>query len=167
MSDTAMVKTAAVLTISDRSFAGERVDTGGPPLCQLLQDAGWNVIETALLPDERDGIEAALLGLCERRIALVVTTGGTGLGPRDVTPEATRAVITRDVPGLAESMRRQGEAQTPYAVLSRGVCGAREGTLIVNLPGSPKGALESLQSVLKVLSHAVEVLRSPYFNHNE
>lgn len=158
-------RSAVVVTVSDRSFEGSRTDTGGPALVQILQEAGWDVIDSHVVPDEVREIERILLACCNRNVALVVTTGGTGLGPRDITPEATKAVITREVPGIAEAIRRRGEADTPLSVLSRGVCGAREATLILNLPGSPKGAAFSLRCVLGVLPHAVAIIRSPYFDH--
>lgn len=149
----------AVLTISDRSAAGERDDRSGPVIREMLEAAGgWDCIAVEILPDERSLIEKALICFSdEKRCDLVLTTGGTGLAPRDVTPEATRAVIDRDVPGIAEAMRAAGLAKTPYAMLSRGVCGQRGKTLILNLSGSPKAVREQLEVVLPVFPHALKV----------
>lgn len=150
---------AAVLTVSDGVAEGTRADGSGDEVEAILFGAGFQIADRAVVPDERQRIESRLRTLADERGArLIVTTGGTGLGPRDVTPEATRAVIDRDAPGLAELMRRTGLEHTPLAALSRGVAGARGATLIVNLPGSPKGARESLEAVLQVLPHAVELL---------
>jgi len=158
---------AVVVTVSDRSHRGERVDVTGPRLAELLGMAGWTITQTVVVPDEQDQIAAALTRFCAQGVALVVTTGGTGLGPRDVTPEATRKVISREVPGIAETMRRSGAIKTPLAALSRGISGVHAGTLIVNLPGSPQGAVESLTSVQDILPHAVDVLRAAHFDHGE
>jgi molybdopterin adenylyltransferase len=145
------------LTISDRCFRGEQVDQSGPAVCQLLEGAGVRVAAAETLPDELDLIAASL-----RRHAasanLIVTTGGTGLAPRDVTPEATRLVCDRLVDGLAERMRAQGLLHTPFAPLSRAVCGTLGSTLIVNLPGSPAGARTSLAAILSLLPHALDLL---------
>jgi molybdenum cofactor synthesis domain-containing protein len=149
--------TAAVLTVSDSAAQGTRADASGPAVASALKQKGFSVITTRVAPDERTTIETALLELCEAA-RLVVTTGGTGLAPRDVTPEATRAVCDRLVDGLAERMRTEGVRSTPFAALSRGVCGIRGKSLIVNLPGSPRGATESLAAVLDLLPHALEVL---------
>ena len=151
----------AVLTISDRSARGERSDEGGPLVEQLVVAAGGEVVARALVPDERTEIEAALKDWADGgAIDLILTTGGTGLGARDVTPEATRAVIDKEAPGIAEAMRAAGMASTPMAALSRQVAGARGTTLIVNLPGSPKAVQECLDAVIGILPHAVEMLQA-------
>src|SRR3954471_10755852 len=149
--------TAAVLTISDRSSAGERPDKSGPAVVAALEQAGFRIIASDVLPDERPRIEASLIQLSESA-NLVVTTGGTGLATRDVTPEATRAVADKIVEGLAEMMRAEGRKKTPLAALSRGVCAVRGSALIVNVPGSPTAAVESLTAILPVLPHALELL---------
>jgi molybdenum cofactor synthesis domain-containing protein len=148
----------AVVTISDRCSRGEATDTAGPATVALLRSQ-WPdaTIETALVPDEEDVIALLLGQFSSDGAALVVTTGGTGLGPRDRTPEATRRVIDREAPGLAEAMRSIGAARNQFAWLSRGVCGMKGSTLIVNLPGSERGATESLGSILKLLKHGIEV----------
>jgi molybdenum cofactor synthesis domain-containing protein len=153
------VSFAAVVTVSDGVAHGTRADESGDAAESMLRAAGFEVTERAVVPDERQDIEALLRELAdERGLALVVTTGGTGLGPRDVTPEATRAVIDREAPGLAELMRRAGLEATPMAALSRAVAGGRAATLILNLPGSPRGVRESLEAVMPVLTHAVELM---------
>ncbi|TML76351.1 MAG: MogA/MoaB family molybdenum cofactor biosynthesis protein [Actinobacteria bacterium] len=151
----------AVLTISDRSARGERPDEGGPLVEQLVVAAGGRVVARAIVPDERTEIEAALKDWADGgAIDLILTTGGTGLGARDVTPEATRTVIDKEAPGIAEAMRAAGMASTPMAALSRQVAGARGTTLIVNLPGSPKAVQECLDAVIGILPHAVEMLQA-------
>lgn len=152
------MNTAAVLTISDSASKGTRKDLSGPAIVKELSSAGFQVTLTAILPDERDQIQRGLIESC-RKARLVVTVGGTGIAPRDVTPEATMAVTDRLVVGIPEKMRAAGSQKTPLAALSRGLCGVRNETLILNLPGSPKAALESLQSVIEILPHALELLK--------
>jgi molybdopterin adenylyltransferase len=148
----------AVLTISDRCSRGEMTDTAGPAVVALLGQHWPDAeINTGLFPDVEDAIVAELRRLCESGAALILTAGGTGLGPRDRTPEATRRVIDREAPGLAEVMRSQGALSNKYAWLSRGVAGMKGATLIVNLPGSKRGAEESLSTILPLLKHGIEV----------
>ncbi|HEY1271556.1 MAG TPA: MogA/MoaB family molybdenum cofactor biosynthesis protein [Terriglobales bacterium] len=149
--------TAAVLTVSDSSSRGERADLSGPAVVEFLKKHNFDVIAEEVVPDEQSEIRKALIALA-KSARLVVTTGGTGIAARDVTPEATRAVCDRLVEGMAERMRAEGAKKTPYAVLSRAVCGARGDSLILNLPGSPKGAVESLEAVAAVLAHAIQLL---------
>ena len=150
---------AAVLTVSDRSFRGERPDAGGPLVVEILKNAGYAVTETAIVPDEKGRIEAALRQWCDREpVDLIVTTGGTGFAPRDVTPEATMAVAERNAPGIAEAIRAYSMTVTKRAMLSRGVSVIRGGTLIINLPGSPKAGRESLEYVLDTLPHGLDIL---------
>ena len=150
---------AAVLTVSDRCAAGQAEDVSGPVLAELIGAAGGAVLERAVVPDAREVIAARLAGWADwGDIALICTTGGTGLAPRDVTPEATRDVIGREAPGLAEAMRAAGLAQTPLAMLSRAAAGVRGRTLIVNFPGSPKAVREGFAVVAPVLRHALELI---------
>ena len=150
---------AAVLTVSDRSFRGERPDAGGPLVVEILKNAGYAVTETAIVTDEKGRIEAALRQWCDREpVDLIVTTGGTGFAPRDVTPEATLAVCDRLTPGIPEAMRYASMQVTNRAMLSRAAAGIRKGTLIVNLPGSPKAARENLEAVHPALAHGLEML---------
>ncbi len=152
---------AGVLTVSDRCARGERPDESGPLLAALLADRlGAVVAAQDIVPDERPQIAACLEAWCdERRLDLVLTTGGTGFAPRDVTPEATRGVIDREAPGLSEAIRSEGFRKTPHALLSRGAAGIRGRTLIVNLPGSPRAASEAFLVIRPALGHAVELLR--------
>ncbi|HUR37137.1 MAG TPA: MogA/MoaB family molybdenum cofactor biosynthesis protein, partial [Terriglobales bacterium] len=136
---------AVILTISDSVSSGTREDTAGPALKDLLSSEGFVVVGREVVPDDQSTIAKALIRLCDSN-DLIVTTGGTGLGPRDVTPEATRSVCEREVPGMAEVMRAEGLKTTPFAALSRSVCGCRGEALIVNLPGNPSGAMDSLRS---------------------
>ena len=153
------VHEAVVITCSTRAAAGERSDESGPAVVAALREAGFEVVpEPILLPDDEDLIASTLAQLADAGTRLIVTSGGTGLTPGDRTPAATRRVVDREIPGLAELMRAAGLASTPMASLSRGVVGARGTALIVNLPGSPRGAIESLQAVLPVLRHALEQL---------
>ncbi len=151
---------AVVITVSDRSASGEREDVSGPTLVELLKSAGAIVISTEVLADDLEPLIEELRSYAQRGdVNLIVTTGGTGFSPRDNTPEATRAIIEKDAPGLAEAMRRDTSGKTPMAILSRGVCGICSGTLIVNLPGSPKGVRESFAVIKPVLNHAIGLLR--------
>ncbi|MBI4492423.1 MAG: MogA/MoaB family molybdenum cofactor biosynthesis protein [Chloroflexi bacterium] len=155
-----------VLTASDKASRGERVDLGGPAIRERVEREGWQVVEAVVVPDERPAIVAALLRFADQLdLDVVFTTGGTGLSPRDVTPQATLEVIDYQVPGLAEAMRLEGARHTPNALLSRAVAGVRGHTLIVNLPGSPKGVRESMDVVVPVLPHAVGLLRSEITEH--
>ena len=153
-----MEMTAAVLTISDKGSQGLREDRSGPAVASMLQEAGWRVVHRAILPDEYEEIRRELLDCCGRRLCLVVTTGGTGFSKRDVTPEATLAVVERLTPGIPEAMRYASMQVTNRAMLSRAAAGIRKGTLIVNLPGSPKAARENLEAVLPALAHGLEML---------
>lgn len=152
-----IVNTAAVLTISDSAFNGKREDLSGPAIVRELTGVGFQVTLTAILPDERGQIEQKLLDCC-CRARLVVTVGGTGIAARDVTPEATLSVAERLIDGIPERMRVLGADKTPLAALSRGICAVRGESLILNLPGSPKAAVESLQAVLEILPHALDLL---------
>lgn len=148
---------AGVLTISDRCARGEARDLGGPAVRRLLEESGWDVAEERIVPDEAQEIQSVLLDWCEaRRLDLIVTTGGTGIGPRDTTPEATRPLLEKELPGLSELMRRAGK--DTRAALSRGLAGTRGKGLIVNVPGNPRGAVESLAAVLPLLRHALSIL---------
>ncbi len=148
---------AAVVTVSDKGAAGEREDRSGAVVREMLEEAGLEVVTSEIVPDDAERLEALLLEICGDGVDLVVTTGGTGVSPRDVTPEATLSVIDKEVPGLSEAMRAESLKVTPHAMLSRAVCGLRGSTLIINLPGSPKGARECLQVVLPAVPHALEV----------
>jgi len=151
---------AAVLTISDSASGGTRADRSGPAVRERLERLGWSVTVMEVLPDESAEISARLATLADGgQLAAIFTTGGTGVALRDVTPEATRSVIDREIPGLPELMRAKGLESTPLAVLSRAVAGTRGRVLIVNLPGSPKGAVESLDAIVELVPHVLELLR--------
>lgn len=155
------MRRALVITVSDRSATGERDDASGPAAVEKLTGMGFDCTDPVIVADEIPEIGAALRAGIQERFDLIVTTGGTGLSVRDVTPEATLEVVTKLVPGLAELMRAEGLKATPTAVLSRAMAGVADETLIMNLPGSPKGVVESLDAVREVLPHALDVLRGP------
>ena len=149
---------AAVLTVSDSSSRGERSDASGPAVVELLTQKNIKVVVTGIVSDDQPDIERAIRRLASSA-GLVVTTGGTGIAPRDVTPEATRAVCTRLLEGIPERMRYEGSKNSPFAALSRGVCGVCDKSLVLNLPGNPSGATDSLAAVVDLLPHAVQLLR--------
>lgn len=151
--------TAAVITVSDKGFRGERVDTSGPNLCEILKDRGFEVVYSAIVPDESERIQAELRKCADALgIALVLTTGGTGFSPRDITPEATLAVVERLAPGIPEAMRAESVKITPKGCLSRSVAGIRGRTLIINLPGSRKASAENILAVIDPVQHGLEIL---------
>ena len=149
--------TAAVITVSDSCSRGDRVDASGPAVARFLKERGFNLIATEIVADEQTAIQNVILEL-STKCALVVTAGGTGVAARDVTPEATRAVCDRLIEGIPERIRFEGSKETPFAALSRGLCGVCRQCLILNLPGSPKGAVESLQAVIDLLAHALQLI---------
>lgn len=151
---------AKILVLSDLATKGEREDRSGPAIREILESHGWQVTSLELLPDDLDEIRARLEAWADAEDCdAIFTSGGTGLSPRDVTPEATRSVIETEVPGLAELMRAEGTRNTPLAALSRAIAGVRKRKLIVNLPGSPRGARESLESIIEVLPHAIDQIQ--------
>ncbi len=159
---------AIVVTISDKGYAGERSDRSGPVLAEALVRIGAEVMDRRIVPDEPDQISALLAELADRGdIDLIATTGGTGIAPRDHTPEATRAVIEREVPGIAEVLRFEGYRKTPLAVVSRGIAGVRGQCLIVNLPGSPRAVAEGMETLSAILPHAVQMMRGENLEHGE
>lgn len=155
-----MQRVARVITVSDRSAAGEREDRGGPLAVGMLRDAGWTCADAEIVPDGADSVEQALRRAIADGPALVVTTGGTGVGPRDATPEGTARVLTRELPGIAEELRRTGTSDTPLALISRGVAGVVDpaGALVVNLPGSPRAVAAGVPVVLAVAAHVLDQL---------
>ncbi|MBI2069595.1 MAG: MogA/MoaB family molybdenum cofactor biosynthesis protein [Elusimicrobia bacterium] len=155
-----------VLTISDRAYAGVYEDRSGPALAGEVQKRGWDVARTAVIPDLAEVIEATLINWSDQKgFDVILTTGGTGLGSRDVTPEATRRVLAKELPGIGEIMRIEGLVITPLSILSRAVAGSRGKTLIVNLPGSPEGAVDSLRAVADIFPHALAMLHGEAHAH--
>jgi molybdenum cofactor synthesis domain-containing protein len=151
---------AVVITLSDKGARGEREDQSGPIIAAMIESQGMVVIDRRIIPDEKEMIRRFLLECCDaRQVDLILTTGGTGVGPRDVTPEATREVIDKEIPGMGEAMRRASAAVTPHAMISRALVGIRGRTLIINLPGSPRGARENLAVLLPALPHAIEKIK--------
>jgi len=148
-----------ILTVSDKGARGEREDRSGPAIREMMEAAGGEIVRARIVADEQDEIRAALIEWSDEGLDLILTTGGTGFSPRDWTPEATKAVIERETPGIAEAMRRAGQEKTPTAMLSRAAAGIRKRTLIVNLPGSEKAVRESLEAILPALPHGVEILK--------
>ena len=164
--DTSSAIRVAILTVSDRASRGEREDASGPALARVALEQGWKVVNREILPDDEERLKAWLMTWSDRGIAdILLVTGGTGFASRDVTPEATRSVVEKMTPGLDEAMRQASLAITPHAMLSRSVSGIRGKTLIINLPGSPKGAVENLQVILPALGHAVKLLRGEDAGH--
>ena len=156
----------SILTVSDRSSRGERPDVSGPALAEMIQSRGWQIVQQGIVPDEMDAIKDTLQAWSDSgKVDVILATGGTGFAPRDVTPEAARAVVERLTPGLDEAMRSASLQVTPHAMLSRATSGIRKRTLIITLPGSPKGATENLQVVIPALEHAVKLLREEDAGH--
>lgn len=152
--------TFGIITVSDKGSRGERLDTSGQEIRSILEKDGFAFSDYVIVPDETEQISAALLSYAdEKKIDLIVTTGGTGVSPRDVTPEATMSILNKEIPGMAEAMRRESARITPHAMISRAVAGIRNASLILNLPGSPKGVRENLTTVLPALKHAIEKIK--------
>ena len=157
---------AAVITVSDKGYAGEREDVSGPTLVEALVGMGATVVERTIVPDEEEQIIAAMTSYADNlRVDLIVSTGGTGAAPRDRTPEATRQVIDREMPGIAEMLRWEGCKKTPLAVLSRGIAGLRGKCLIINLPGSPRAVREGMDILAPILPHAIQMMRGENLEH--
>lgn len=150
--------TVSIITVSDRASQGKYEDQSGPALREMLKAAGYTVSDVKIIPDEKNKLIQTLLSECENGVHLILTTGGTGFAPRDITPEATKAVIEKEAPGIAEYMRQKSMKITPRGMLSRGIAGIRGNSLIINLPGSPKGATENLGFVLPHLQHGLDML---------
>ncbi len=151
---------AVIITVSDRGARGEREDASGPEIAGMLQTLGMEIVGRRIIPDEKEMIRQTLIEWSDgEKTDLILTTGGTGVSPRDVTPDATREIIEREIPGMAEEMRRRSAAVTPHAMISRALAGIRGRTLIINLPGSPKGARENLSVLLPALAHAIEKIK--------
>jgi len=151
---------AGVITISDRGYRGERADKSGPEIISMLEGMGITILHSKVIPDDKELIEEALREYADvKKLDLILTTGGTGVSPRDVTPDATLQVIEKEVPGMAEAMRRESATVTPHAMISRAVAGIRGASLIINLPGSPKGVRENLAAVLPAINHAIEKIK--------
>ena len=150
---------AGILTVSDKGAKGEREDRSGPAIREIMETAGAEVVRYRIVPDEQDAIRGALIEWSDEGVDLILTTGGTGFSPRDWTPEATKAVVERETPGISEAIRLSGLKKTPTAMLSRAVSGIRKSTLIINLPGSEKGVRESLEAVIGVLPHGIDILK--------
>jgi molybdopterin adenylyltransferase len=148
-----------ILTVSDKGARGEREDKSGPAIRELMEAEGAEIVRTRVVPDEPELIRAALIEWSDEGVDLILTTGGTGFSPRDWTPEATKAVIERETPGISEAIRQAGMRKTPTAMLSRAASGIRKSTLIINLPGSEKGVRESLEAIMDALPHGVEILK--------
>ena len=156
-----MSYSAAVITVSDKGYIGQREDTSGPNLCRILKENGYELVHTSIVPDDNEMIQAELIKCCdELKINLILTTGGTGFSPRDITPEATMAVVERPTPGIPEAMRAESMRITPKGCLSRSAAGIRKQSLIINLPGSRKASEENILAVIGVLDHGLEMLLS-------
>ena len=154
-----MSYTAAVITVSDKGYIGQREDTSGPNLCRILKEKGYELVHTSIVPDDNEMIKAELIKCCdELKINLILTTGGTGFSPRDITPEATMAVVERPTPGIPEAMRAESMRITPKGCLSRSAAGIRKQSLIINLPGSKKASEENILAVIGTVDHGLEML---------